>query len=121
ELCRGANSATTSGRRGGSCQPAPVSGIAFAISRSAHSTGQEKDTHAMSILVTPLVVQPEAAVARPSDVDTGSRAETRNTFLGPVNPAAAQARGWYPAFKVASEFAFAAVLLVVVSPFLAVA
>src|SRR5262249_15560046 len=89
-------------------------GIPFAFYRR-RSTNQTEEEVIMSILVTPLLRQPEVpASARPSHEAGGKVAETRKHR--PASTAPSPRLGWYPAVKVAVEFVVTAALLVAVSP-----
>jgi lipopolysaccharide/colanic/teichoic acid biosynthesis glycosyltransferase len=71
----------------------------------------------MSILVTPLLTQLEVpASARPSLEAAVKVHETRKHRAASKTRAALH--GWYPAAKVALEFAFAVLLLIAASPFI---
>ena len=69
----------------------------------------------MSILVTPLLTQPEVlASARPSHEAAVKVHETRKQRA--ASKTRTTPHGWYPAAKVALEFAFAVLLLLAASP-----
>src|SRR5260370_32208466 len=76
----------------------------------------------MPTLVTPLASQPERVTpSRPSREASAKINETRNQRTTPTRSVHLATRSWCPTLKMVFDWTFAAALLVVVSPFIALA